>query len=201
MTPSLRDALSLPSEFDISKSFIQIWISWDTRRFVKVALPQAQFGAPPEGSALHERVAISDYYDTIDRVSSEQASALWQSKYSEPIPLKDVENPWAETLLASVIPHEGRVTLTEDEQAVVDRADEFGDFTLDMLWLMVEGLGWRPGKPVAEDDPGWAVIWDEEVKCAGYVDIVRAVLGMPGIDQARYEEEIQNRRKTPRNAT
>lgn len=48
-----------------------------------------------------------------------------------------------------------------------------------MLWLIVEGLGWRPGKAVPEDDSGWLVVWAEEEECGCYIDIIRDVLGMP----------------------
>lgn len=110
--------------------------------------------------------------------SEQQAQARWQEKYASPMS-DEVECVNAQTSFASIIPYTGTVQLTAEEAAIVDNAQAYGDFTLDMLWLLVEGLGWRPGNPVPEDHPGWIAVWAEECACVGYIDIVRDVLGMP----------------------
>ena len=167
MTPAMRarQQLQIPPEFDIRSSHIQIFANWETREYVKTVHPSSQ----------HEGM---DSLPACYRASNTQAKRLWKEKYGVEMP-DEVEAAWAETTSANAFPHAGPTTLTATEQAVVDKADDFGDFTLDMLWLMVEGLGWKPGKPVAEDDPGWLVIWAEEEECGCYIDIIRAVLGMP----------------------
>lgn len=111
----------------------------------------------------------------------EQAKVKWFEKYASPLP-DEVECHDAETSSACIIPYTGTVQLTREEKAIVENAGAYGDFSLDMLWLLVEGLGWRPGKPVPEDDIGWIAVWAEECDCVGYIDIVREVLGMPGED-------------------
>lgn len=167
ITPALaaRLALAIPPEFDIRRSHIQIFADWGTGEYVKTVHPADQY----EGMD-----SLPQYY----RAAEEQAKSLWKLKYGVEMP-EDVEGQWAETTFASAIPHDGPTTLSPDEQAFVARAEEFGDFTLDMLWLIVEGLGWRPSKAVPEDDPGWLVIWAEEEDCGCYLDIIRDVLGMP----------------------
>lgn len=167
MTPAMQSRLKLPipPELDTRRSYILILANWETQQYVKTAQP----------ASLHEGI---DALPACYQAAEEQAKALWRMKYGADMPVDDVEMAWAETTFAGAIPYDGPTPLREEEQAIVS-TDNFGDFTLDMLWLMVEGLGWRPGKPVAEDDPGWLAVWAEEESCGGYLDIVRAVLGMP----------------------
>lgn len=167
-----RRALAIPPEFDIRRSYIQIFANWGTGEYVKTVHPADQY----EGLD-----SLPQYY----RAAEEQAKSLWKLKYEVEMP-DDVEGQWAETTFASAIPHDGPTNLSPEERAVVARADEFGDFTLDMLWLMVEGLGWRLGKAVPENDLGWLVIWAENEECGCYIDIIRDVLGMPEIPAQTY---------------
>lgn len=107
------------------------------------------------------------------------ARDVWQAKYGEPIPkcaLTDWRNPET-TFASSLLPYDGTVSLTEDESNAI--AADHGDLTMDMVWLVIEGLGWRPGKPVPLDDPGWRAIWAEEEACCMYIHIIRDLLGMP----------------------
>lgn len=163
-----RMALPIPEAFDIRRSHIMLYIDEETGEYVKTVHPASQsFGTD---SLWHA------YY----RAADEQAKSLWRAKYGADMPEKlENDGAWAESTSANAFPHDGPTKLTPQEQSIVDRAEEFGDFTMDMLWLMVEGLGWRPGKPVPEDDLGWLVIWAEEETCGGSIDIIRAVLGMP----------------------
>lgn len=162
-----RLALQFPAEFDVQRSHITIFIDLDTKRYVKTVHPAASFSG-------------RDWIDKYNWAAYKQAESLWLEKYGTIMP-KDVEAPWAETLAAWAIEYPGTRALSAEELVAV--REDHGDFTLDMLWLLVEGLGWSPGVPVAEDDPGWLVIWGEEENGggSGYIDIVRSVLGMPEI--------------------
>jgi hypothetical protein len=52
-------------------------------------------------------------------------------------------NP-ADGLAAHAIPYDGPTVLTPREQQILYQGD-FGDLTMAMLYVMIEGLGWRPG--------------------------------------------------------
>ena len=139
---------------------------------------------PAEYDSRRTDIDIYQNWDTGQFVvasTEEQAKAKWLEKYASQIP-DDIECNDAETCSACYIAYTGTVQLTDEENTIVQNAGAYGDFTLDMLWLLVEGLGWRPGKPVPEDDLGWIAVWAEECDGVGYIDIVRDVLGMPGDD-------------------
>lgn len=160
-----RLELPIPQDFDIRRSHILIFANWETQEYVKTVLSAELYAGLDSLSACYQ-------------AAEEQAKSLWRVKYGVEMPVEDVDMAWAETTYAGAIPYDGPTPLTVEEQSVVSD-NNFGDFTLDMLWLMVEGLGWKPGKPVSEDDPGWLAIWAEEENCVCYIDIIREVLGMP----------------------
>lgn len=166
MTPAMkaRIALPLPAEFDVRKSDIRIFANWNTRQYVKTV--------QPPGASY--------------RAALDQARTLWQAKYGVEMPEEAEEGDCAETTGACAFPHDGPTILTAEEQALI-AVDQFGDFTLDMLWLMVEGLGWRPGKPVPEDDAGWLAVWAEEEHSGCYIDIIRHVLNMPAVPVDKWD--------------
>ncbi|MBC3871475.1 hypothetical protein [Undibacterium oligocarboniphilum] len=169
-----RMALPIPPEFDIRKSNIQMFIDWDTRRFVKTVSQIGQeFVDDPQYKALH------DYYEA----SEQQANALWLQKYGEAMP-DWIEGQWAETTPATAIPYEGLTTLTDAQWTFAVNVPP--DFTLDEFWFVVEGLGWRPGVPVSEEDEKWIAVWAEESECSNYLQGVRNILGMS--DAPYYQE-------------
>ncbi len=139
---------------------------------------------PAEYDSRRTDIDIYGNWDTdlfVVASTEKQAKDKWLEKYGSVMP-DEIECNDAETSSAGNIAYTGTVQLTDEEKFIVRNAAAYGDFTLDMLWLLVEGLGWRPGKPVAEDDIGWIAVWAEECDCVGYIDIVRDVLGMPGED-------------------
>ncbi|EPG8943816.1 hypothetical protein L4Z64_001220 [Pseudomonas aeruginosa] len=172
----VRLGLSRFPKLDARLSHIEVHSDQHTNRHVITSIPVRDY----PGAAVydHEHPLFHQYHAEC----ADQAAKLWREKYGTEIPADDdLDVSWAETLLAGMTPYEGPTELTDAELSVVSRADEFGDFTLDMLWLIVECLGWRPGVPVPEDDQGWISVWAEDEEVRGYLDIVRAVLGMPEV--------------------
>jgi len=161
--------LPLPLDFDIGHSDIQIFVEWNTWRFVKTVHPKH---TASEGEDWI--VALTRYYV----LAREAAEILWLAKYGEVMP-EEVEGVWAESISASAFRHEGVVKLTDTEWQAVCNAANGSDLTLDILWLVVERLNWKPGVPVPLTDPKWENIWAEEMKCVGYIDIVHDLLNMP----------------------
>ncbi|WP_175011273.1 hypothetical protein [Burkholderia lata] len=172
---SYRMNLPLPAELDVRKSVVEYWVSED----------------PIEGFSHRVRTSfpIGNYYNFAPEFNAERrereaesrddAQRKWREKYNHSMP-EDVEVQAAESSFAPCFPYDGPTQLSSDEAASLAELTDSGDFTLDMLWLIVEGLGWRPGVPVSEDDEGWIAIWAEDYECASYLEIVRHVLGMPG---------------------
>lgn len=161
-----RLALKMPAEFDARQRTIWIYIERTTGRFVKVVLPQM-------------RVVNAGTLQRIHRRAGGQARYLWLEKYGTPFPETGVDGDWTEFVLADEIPHEGPTRLTEAEWAHVQRASRQAALTVDILWLLVEGLGWRPGKPVSDDDRGWLSVWAEEEASPGVMESVRELLCLP----------------------
>lgn len=185
LTPSMRYRLSLDfPRFDVRKSIVRIFCEVDppgmvmAGRFVvvsKVLTPEelTRFDADWKAYWQYRNG------EAIEAFLKEAARNAWQAKYGEPIPDSALEN-WRdpETTLAScLLPYDGTVPLTEEESSAI--AADHGDLTMDMVWLVIEGLGWRPGKPAPLDDPGWRAIWAEEEECFMYIHIIRELLGMP----------------------
>lgn len=159
----------IPAEFDVRQSDICLFADWETNRFVKLVYPKPV--------SNHDPVLYGRMHDDAQR--------LWQEKYGTPLPQEDVECCPVEVVSASGIPHDGPTALTNEEWKVVETLAGCCDFTLDMLWFVVEGLQWRPGQPVSETDPLWQRVFElEEFAGAGSTEIVRALLGMPRLDLA-----------------
>ncbi|MBA9859905.1 hypothetical protein [Ralstonia insidiosa] len=167
---SYRMNLSLPVELDCRKSVVEYWLEEGEHgcRYVRTSYPIGNSSMQdPQQPAAERREN--------DRRAREDAGRKWLEKYGVPMPA-EVEVSSAETMFARNLPYDGPTQLTAAEQLALER--DVGDFTLDMVWLVVEGLGWRPGVPVPEDDDGWVAIWAEDYACACYLDIIRDVLGM-----------------------
>ncbi|WP_146049746.1 hypothetical protein [Ralstonia pickettii] len=171
-----RMALPYPAEFDVRRSLIQIFADWDTGRYVKTVQP---LGNELSGDPMHDEL-LRAYYRTARR----HAQHLWQDKYGEHMP-ESVEGQWAETTPATALPYDGPTALSEEEWGVV-KGWSHTDFTLTELWFLVEGLGWKPGTPVSEDDERWVAVWAEEQDCCNYLQGVRQMLGMS--DAAYYKD-------------
>lgn len=161
-----RLALKMPAEFDTRQRTILIYIERATGRFVKVVLPQMRVVNAVTLQRIHRRAAAQAHY-------------LWLEKYGTPFPETGVDGDWTEFVLADEIPHEGPTRLTEAEWAHVQRASRQAALTVDILWLLVEGLGWRPGQPVSDDDRGWLSVWAEEEESPGVMESVRELLCLP----------------------
>lgn len=105
----------------------------------------------------------------------------WRVSFGSELPA-DVELIPIETLsaaVASTLPESGMRKLSDAEIAVIHAVcDDGDDFTVDMLWLLVEGLGWTIGQPVPYSDPGWLAVWAEEERCGSYMAIVCKALCM-----------------------
>jgi hypothetical protein len=169
MTPAMKYRMSLPfaEQFDTRRSEIAVFKDWSSDSFVITAHPKLM------------RIADKDNKNLFAYFAKAEADAKnkWFEKYGISMP-ENVEFSWASSCFAGVIPYVGAVKLLSNEIAFVRNSRHIGDFTLDMLWLIVEGIGWRPGVPVSEDDTGWLAVWAEEEECGGYYEIVRAALGM-----------------------
>lgn len=161
-----RLALKMPAEFDVRQRTIWIYLERPTGRFVKVVLPQM-------------RVVNAETLQRTHRRAAGQARYLWLEKYGTPFPETRVDGDWTEFVLADEIAHEGPTRLTEAEWAHVQRASRQAALTVDILWLLVEGLGWRPGQPVADTDRGWLSVWAEEEESPGVMESVRELLCLP----------------------
>lgn len=171
-------ALDLPSERDIRKCNIRVFKDWGECEFVITTAPLTP-SPDPDHKSLYA------YF----KASEKMAKEMWQQKYGRPMPAR-VEGAWADTVFASAIPYEGPVQLSAGEIELIERSGRYGDITLDMLWLIVDGLGWRPGKPVPENDPGWLAIQAEEELCGGYLHLVRKFLGMPDCPNCERQQGI-----------
>jgi hypothetical protein len=160
------NSLSLDLEFNIFKSDIWFHLDRETKKFVKVIRNKSDWNN-------HDNT--EEFYISL----LHEASVKWKVKYGEELPEEAATSYEVEQVSASSLPYDGKATLTEHEQKLLRDSCNIGDFTIDMAWLMIDGLGWRPGSPVEETDPGWLFIWHEEQRCGAYMDITRAVLNMP----------------------
>ena len=187
MTPSMRYRLSLDfPRFDVRKSIVRIFCEVDPPGMV--IAERLRFVVARKKLTQEELTRFDADWkaywqyrngEAIEVFLKESARNAWQAKYGELIPDSALEN-WRdpETTLAScLLPYDGTVPLTKEESSAI--AADHGDLTMDMVWLVIEGLGWRPGKPAPLDDPGWRAIWAEEEECCMYIHIIRELLGMP----------------------
>lgn len=162
-----RMALPFPAQYDVRRSLIRIFADWETGRYVKTIHPLGnELGGGPGSDE-----SLQAYF----RTSFQCAQNLWRARFGEDMP-ESVEGQWAETTPAASLPYDGPTQLSDVEWRFVE--GYHGDFTLAELWLLVEGLGWRPGTPMSEDDEKWVAVWAEERDCCNYLQGVRMVLGM-----------------------
>lgn len=152
-----------PLEFDPDNAEIIFYYQESTRRYVKL---------------VYARGA-----STAD--SDELAQALWKEKYGEDMPSADgpdIEMHEPETAMANFIDYDGTVQLTGDEQRHVSEICDGGsDLTLEMLYFVLEGLGWRPLCSPADDDPGWADVLRREEEALFFADIVADLVFPDGV--------------------
>lgn len=131
---------SLPDEFNTQRTyimfkFIDADVSFDapvippaSLRYVKLVKSQDPF---------IDDEALEDWMDM-------EARRLWQARYGELPLIESLYGIWADTLAAEAIPYDGPTSLTPCEQDIIYRGD-FGDLTIALLYVMIEGFGWRPG--------------------------------------------------------
>uniref|UniRef100_UPI003BEEF0E5 hypothetical protein n=1 Tax=Burkholderia arboris TaxID=488730 RepID=UPI003BEEF0E5 len=160
-----RMALPLPPTHDDRRSLIQFYLDEASPHWVRTVHP---FHAM-------DREALHAYYRHADR----DAATMWQEQFSQPLP-DSVDSIWAESLSPYRNYWDAPTSLSSEEWDIAE--NYAGDFTMPMLYLMVEGLGWRPGTPVAEDAEGWIAVWYEEIHCGAYLWIIRDILGMSDVD-------------------
>lgn len=160
-----RLALPTRPDLDTRKSLILYYREYDSARFVKLVVPV-------DGDSSQD---LKIDWDKAGR-------AAWREKYGAEMP-KFLSMNWAETLSACIEPYEGTKALSEASKQAIRTVCASSDFTLDMLWLIVEGCNWTPGVPVTEDDPGWVAIWSQALEddFESYIAIVREVMGMPAL--------------------
>ncbi len=175
MTPALQFRLSLamPPQLDVRRCTVVLYTEdgFDSDRFVVAS----------------RAIADGEDFDAMDV----DAATSWAAKYGEPMPA-DVSGSPIQTLLACYCPYPGPTPLDAVEIALLSqaqrlcrsvapaRADGWAwQLTLDELLLVREGLGWRLGRSVREDDPGWLAVWAEEEEDAHTIDVIREALGMP----------------------
>lgn len=84
--------------------------------------------------------------------------------------------------------------LTEAEKKHIQYCANRSDFTMDMLYLLLDGLKWRPLVPIDESHPGWTTIVTRGNFDCLYLAIVRDFLGMPelGTDVQSYLMELSS---------
>jgi len=172
--------LRMDPAFTPERSHIEYWYEGDDiDRHVRTSLLISDYPPPFVHGPCHPT------HQAFLKAQREQAEILWQSKYSEDLPATaDLGYFWPHSTHASDIDYDGATALTDVEQEFVhSRLKGGGGYTIEVLWLLVEGLGWRPGRPVSEDDPGWISIWACEERSAGFYNIVRDMLGMPVIEE------------------
>lgn len=156
---------TLPVHFDIGRSEILMHVHWGTDRFVRTVQVPIYQGPHTEMSVVYGQ-------------ADEIAGRLWHERYHCDMP-DDVEAVWAETTGASAVKHEGGRALSESEAGVLARAYEGGDITLELFWLVVEGLGWQLGVRPAADDPGWAIIDGLEANGVGCRELIEWLVDPP----------------------
>lgn len=163
ITPAMRYRMDLKFDrLDSRKSDICFACTDDLRQCIFVSIPVVD--KPGDWTRM--------------QVTADKA---WQERFGCPLP-DDVELSAIETQSASSalwLPETGMRKLSNAEVKVMQEVCDRGNgFTLDMLWLLVEGLGWTLGRPVPQTDPGWLAVWAEEEHCGSYMAVVRHALGM-----------------------
>lgn len=127
-----------------------------------------------------------------------EAQKMWLEKYGEDMP-EDVVGAPVETLLAAFVPYPGPTPLEITEVEFLAEVKRFcqstnawggwqKNLTLDLVLLMREGLGWRLGRAVPDDDPGWLAIWAEEEEDTWTMDVIREAFGMTQLPRYTHAE-------------
>lgn len=158
-----RMNVALSPDIDTRKSDIFVYSDLQSGRCVKTVHPYDE----------------NKNYEAFYKASEEVAERLWMERFGVIIPWDTVDGGWAANMKADYLLGLGSTLLADQEIAVLKMVGAVSDLTLDMRWLVIEGLGWRPGVPVPENDLGWIALWAEEQTCGGYIAIVRDLLGMP----------------------
>lgn len=114
---------------------------------------------PPSGSHRYVKLIRDqdpfDEYEAVDDWVFTEAPPLWQAKYGDMVDEAALCGAWADTLCPGTIPYDGPTPLTPVEQATIYEfvSGSRCDLTMGMLYLMIEGLGWRPGACREESQP------------------------------------------------
>lgn len=105
-------------------------------RYVRMALDQDPFNIYP---------SLDDWRDAV-------APGLWKEKYGEYPPQEmHLYGIWADALNPNTIPYDGPTKLTEAEQLTIHNFDCARlDLSMAMLYVMIEGLNWRPGAAISK---------------------------------------------------
>lgn len=147
----------LPVQFDPSVSDILFYWQESSGKYVKLVRPLE---------------ADNDDGDS-------EACDLWREKYGEEMP-DDAYEYVPEGVVANFIDYDGSTTFTDVEKEHMRQIIDAGSgLTLDVLWFVVEGLGWRPLSQPSEDDPGWADVFAKEDDCIGYAMVVAELVFEP----------------------
>ncbi|MCA8355572.1 hypothetical protein [Burkholderia cepacia] len=159
-----RLALPLPAEYDDMRSLISFYVDDESPHWVRTVHPFYEM----------DHDALNTHYRTADL----DANAQWEQRFGSPLPFS-TSMIWAQCLQARRRFWDAQTQLSSAEWDVVENYE--GDFTMSDLYLMVEGLGWRPGTPVDEHHEGWVAVWYEDIHCGGYLAAFRDILSMPEV--------------------
>jgi len=129
----------LPQGFDSKNQHIMIafierelsTLPAESRRFVKVA-------SLDDPMMIHE--GMEEWVDAA-------APQAWLTKYGELPALEELRGLRVHCPSAAALPYDGPSQLTEVEQSTIYRFLDGVrvDLTMSMLYVMIEGFGWRPG--------------------------------------------------------
>jgi hypothetical protein len=129
----------LPDGYDFKRQHIMLVFIEDDLRH------------PRDGTLRHVKLVRNqhpfDVYASLDDWVDAEAPGLWKARYGESPDPESLSGYWAETVGVEVIPYDGPTRLTAEEQTTIYKHVEGvrSDLTMAMLYVMIEGLGWRPG--------------------------------------------------------
>ena len=129
----------LPDGYDFKRQHIMLVFIEDDLRH------------PRDGTLRHVKLVRNqhpfDVYASLDDWVDAEAPGLWKARYGESPDPESLSGYWAETVGVEVIPYDGPTRLTAEEQTTIYKHVEGvrSDLTMAMLYVMFEGLGWRPG--------------------------------------------------------
>ncbi len=110
-------------------------ISSEELRYVRLSRPHNT----PRNDRTH-----NDWNDSVAMRLDEEAPKRWRERYGQSLSADRFDYCPADVLAAATIPYDGPTRLTQSEQQIL-YCGKFGDLTLAMLYVMIEGFGWRPG--------------------------------------------------------